>query len=180
MNKVIKTSRKEEKQSKASNELRRLNSQLPDIVTDEIEHSGVLGMRWGVRNDSSSRSSSSNAGSASKGASQVGDAERVGIRKDLVKNRRTASDAELTAAINRLQLEKRLKDLAEEDISPGRKMVEKMLGQAGSAVLGSVAGAVGGYLGKQLVNKLTGTTKESPTDMAITAISKALEETAGK
>ena len=48
-------------------------------------------------------------------------------RKELVKNRRVLTTAELSDAISRIKMEKELVRLSKEDLSPGRTMAEEIL-----------------------------------------------------
>lgn len=96
-----------------------------EFVDPALMHYGVPGMRWGVRKSDDSESS---------------------IRKDrrtALKNRRSLSDEELTNRTNRLQKEKRYKELAEEDLRPGKQATSKFVGKYGGIALAAAAGIVG-------------------------------------
>lgn len=59
-----------------------------------------------------------------------------------IKNRRTLSDEDIKKKIERLKLEKQLKDLSEEDVAPGKKAAKEIMSSAGKKVLaGALAGA---------------------------------------
>lgn len=98
------------------------------MKTNDLTHVGVLGMKWGVRKGESPDSS---------------------IRKDrksALKNRRTMSDEELNSRLNRLQKEKRFKELQDEDLKTGKQVASQFVGKYGGVILGSMAGAVGAKL----------------------------------
>lgn len=99
---------------------------------DELMHYGVLGMRWGHRKATRN--------------------EKTARKKDL-KNRRTLSDKDLQQKINRLQSEKKFKELSEADLKPKRTAVKKFMKTVGGKVVTSAA--VGGlaYAGKHYVSK---------------------------
>lgn len=62
----------------------------------------------------------------------------VDDRKQASQNRRNLSDAELKKRIERLQTEKRLKDLTEADLSPGKAAVKEVLANSGKKVATAV------------------------------------------
>lgn len=66
-------------------------------------------------------------------------------RKNASKYRRSLSDKELNDRISRLEKEKRLKQLTNEDLKPGRSEVSRILGQTGKKVLGTVATGIALY-----------------------------------
>ena len=103
-----------------------------DVV---ITHYGVLGMKWGVR----------------KGPSADTKVRRD--RAKMHKNRRTMSDSDIKRAVSRMQMEKKLKTLVEEDIAPGRFAAKEFLSKTGAAFVGAVAGAAGAALVKSYLAK---------------------------
>jgi hypothetical protein len=100
-----------------------------DSDTQEfLAHYGVPGMRWGRRK-----------GSASSGGGKLGggstDAKVMANRERLVKDRRKLSDADLKKAIDRISSEKKLKELVNEDVKPGRTAAKKIMSENGKKAL---------------------------------------------
>ena len=111
-----------------------------DLYTDNdsehyLNHFGVRGMRWGVR----------------KGPSADTKVRRD--RAKMHKNRRTISDSDIKRAVNRMQMEKKLKTLVEEDIAPGRLAAKDFLSKTGAIFVGAAAGAAGAALVKSYLAK---------------------------
>ncbi len=101
-----------------------------------LEHYGVKGQRWGVRKKRS--------------AAEVSTRQS---RKELVEGRRNISDGDLKTYIERLNNEKKLKSLVEEDISPGKSAVKKIMTDSGQKVARSVIAGVGLYAVKVALTK---------------------------
>lgn len=109
-------------------------------VRDELAHHGILGMRWGVRRYQNKDGSLTPAGKKR--------AEEIAIKKedDQIKqdrradsrNRRRLDDKTLMERIGRLQNEKKLKDLTDEEINPGRAAAKDILKKAGIATATTV------------------------------------------
>ena len=59
-------------------------------------------------------------------------------RKEAAKNRRTLSDADLKKSIERMKLEKEIKDLTDADLSPGKKFINDVLSTSGRRVATTV------------------------------------------
>lgn len=89
------------------------------ITDDELAHYGVLGMKWGRRK-----------GSAVKSADKK---KKAAMKKD-VKKRRLLSDADLKKKLERIKMEKQLKDLTDDEISPGKKFVKDVMSSSGKKV----------------------------------------------
>ena len=112
-----------------------MNSYQKNNEVEELEHAGVIGMKWGVR----------------KGPSADTKVRRD--RAKMHKNRRTMSDSDIKRAVNRMQMEKKLKTLVEEDIAPGRLAAKEFLSKTGATFVGAAAGAVGAALVKSYLAK---------------------------
>ena len=106
-----------------------------ELVDKTLTHFGVIGMKWGVR----------------KGPSADTKVRRD--RAKMHKNRRTMSDSDIKRAVNRMQMEKKLKTLVEEDIAPGRLAAKEFLSKTGTAVIGAVAVSAGQALVKSYLAK---------------------------
>ena len=107
-------------------------------MENELYHYGVLGMKWGVR-----RTPAQLAKSNGKIKQKSEDNAKKSDMKKAVKSRRTLSDADLKKRIERIKMEKQLKDLTAEEISPGKKFVSEVLSSSGKKVATAlVTGAV--------------------------------------
>ncbi|MCM1363402.1 MAG: hypothetical protein NC215_00260 [Ruminococcus sp.] len=108
-------------------------------MSDTLEHHGIKGMKWGEQNgppypiDRSQNQNQSQARSE-KDARK----ERKREMKKASKNRRTLSDEEIKKRIERIKLEKQLKDMTKEEIKPGSKFVADVLSQSGKKVATTV------------------------------------------
>lgn len=99
-----------------------------------LMHHGVKGMKWGVRRQQK------------KAYKQASRARKKDMR-NASKNRRQLSDQELDARINRLKKEKQLKELTNEELNPGRAIVNSQLKKVGATAI--VGGAA--YLAKYAI-----------------------------
>ena len=106
-------------------------------------HYGVLGMRWGVRRYQNKDGALTTAGK--KRLSKDKDKAEKKERKVALKNRRSLSDVDLKKKIERLKIEKEFKNLAEEDISHGRKYVGEIMSSAGKKALTVAAAGAMAY-----------------------------------
>lgn len=97
-------------------------------VDDFLAHYGVPGMRWGVRR-----------GVVKAGSERTNKETKVRANRKVARRRRqTLSDKNLDQLVKRLEQEKKLKNLLDEDLAPGRTATKKLL----SSATGKVAGAV--------------------------------------
>lgn len=113
------------------------NQTNPDI----LEHYGIKGMKWGIRRTESQLQRA--RGKLKSGANR----SEVKRRKSTYKNRRTISDDDLRKEVSRLELEKKYKNLVDEDVRPGRTAVRKFLKSTGGRVLTSAAIGTMAYAG---------------------------------
>lgn len=136
-------------------------------MNDYIQHHGIKGQKWGVRRYQNKDGTLTAAGKKRvKSLNPTSDKQYTGSRHDseaykqyrmnkeadnqkkaemhaAVKNRRTLSDADLKKKIERVKMEKQLKDLTAEEISPGKAFVKRVVSSSGQKVATSlVTGAV--------------------------------------
>ena len=147
MNKIIKNKKILSQQEDLN--LRRFNN----LSENDLSHTGVLGMKWGIRKDRSSGSSSSSDSSGSSSSSK-GSKISGYDRKELAARRKTMTDKELNDAVNRLQTEKRLKELAQEDVSSGKKYAVSILTKIGKSAVETTATTIGQTIGQETGKKI--------------------------
>lgn len=102
----------------------------------EISHHGIKGMKWGIRR-SESQLARAHGNQADKAVKEQ--------RKQVSAARRHLSDGDLKKAVERLQQEKKLKDLTNEDVSRGKTIAANILGQIGKSTITAVGTAVATY-----------------------------------
>lgn len=83
---------------------------------NDISHSGVIGMKWGHRKASTSKSTASK--------SKVSSASKKKATKPKIED---MSDEELKKIVNRMSLEKQYKTLNQKAPNKGKVAVEKMM-----------------------------------------------------
>lgn len=106
---------------------------MAEDVDNFLEHYGVKGMKWGVRR-----------GVIKSGKERTSREDKVRAkRKDAKRRRQTLKDKDLDQLVKRLEQEKKLKSLLDEDLAPGRTATKKILANAGTKVAGTVAAGVG-------------------------------------
>lgn len=114
-----------------------------NTLDTELYHYGVVGMKWGIRRTPEELGHKKN--SKRKTSHQI-----KKDRKKASKNRRMLSDEELARRISRLEKEKKLKDLTDNDVNRGKVASKKILNAigkgttkiVGAAAIGSAAYAV--------------------------------------
>lgn len=105
------------------------------MYNNYLQHYGILGMKWGVRR--------ANLNTGNKSKIMTADEKKKASMKKDVKNRRTLSDADLKKKLERIKMEKQLKELTAEEISPGKKAVSEILSTSGKRIATTVVtGAV--------------------------------------
>lgn len=107
-------------------------------MSSELYHHGIKGMHWGIRR-TPEQLGRVQAKTSTKGKALNADKQQRADRKSAMKNRRSLSDQELRQRIERLKLEKQLKDLTAEDLTPGRKFVKDVLTGSSKAYASTVA-----------------------------------------
>lgn len=125
-------------------------------MNNELYHYGIKGMKWGVRKDRTTMSGSERrklkkAASIEKKRTKALD-QRTSARYTY-KQRKYLSDAELRGRINRLQMERQLKDLSRSShiqlvtIPTGERAIRKALGYYGAkTILDAAVPGAGQYV----------------------------------
>lgn len=119
---------------------------LHDVLSDfetYLAHHGVKGMKWGVRKDRSGNSAKRITKKTNAKISKQITGRRIksskASRSSVNKNRRELSDSEITDMIGRLEKEKKLKTLLDNDVSPGKTFMKSVMTDAGKQALTTVA-----------------------------------------
>lgn len=133
--------------------------------SDELMHHGVKGMKWGVRKDRRSGSSSGKSKLSKKIKKSINNKKkakakakakeaRAKVKADQKKTVKDMSDTELRERIARLELEKRYKDLSasQQTTSKGSKFVKNVLERSGE----ELATQVTKYYGAKMINAMIG------------------------
>lgn len=129
---------------------------------DFLEHYGVKGMKWGVRRTQAALKKAAADRKAARDPSTPEGAERA-KRKSAVAQRRLLDDADLDRYVKRLETEKKLKNLVEEDLSAGQKATKAFLSDTGQRVAKqAVVGTAGVLVGAALANKFGTGDRVSP------------------
>ena len=133
---------------------------IQNCLSNELEHHGVKGMRWGHRK-TPVRSSRQN--SSSTNTSPNRSSKKTPSKKSKIKS---MSDSEIQSKIKRLEMEKRLSTLSNEDRHPGTSFVKNALKDSGKQVLTTVGknAMIGGlryatdksFTGKDFAKSLAG------------------------
>lgn len=142
---------------------------------DELQHFGILGMKWGRRKDKGGSSMRQNISQKSFNRTQKNRLKNVKQKKkeqnikkqikEVKKTRKKAmdrmvlmSDKELDDRIRRLTKEKQLKQLTEEQTSPGQKFIKTQLSNFGNRSI-NMATSLGFEIGKYNIKKNLGMIK---------------------
>lgn len=119
-------------------------------MDNALRHYGVLGMKWGRRKD---RQLSSNYDRAERKARQ----KQANLeKKSASRVRGTMTDDELRQRIQRLQLEKQLRELTEAEVSPGKKFAKEVLHDSGKQAMTQISKNAMMFAGKEFVGKTLG------------------------
>lgn len=130
-------------------------------MANEIMHYGIMGMKWGVRRYQNPDGSLTAAGRLRYGSSEnlrasYAKKEAKKEHKTAYKNRHTMTNEELQDSIKRLQLEKQLKDLTEQDITKGESAIKRILSKSAESAATSIATAAFTNAGKYAIKKTIG------------------------
>ena len=102
---------------------------LPDYYKSELYHYGVLGMKWGVRRNRKSASSSTPNTNIKR--KRVPSEDHLQAQQLKKKKLYEMSNKELETLTRRMQLEQNYKNLNRQQISKGQKFVTDILTEVG-------------------------------------------------
>lgn len=108
-----------------------------------LAHYGVRGMKWGVRK-----------GVVNPRLQRTKKENKIRTeRKDVRRKRQTLSDKDLDKYIKRLESEKKLKSLLDDDLTPGKSLTQQIIRSSGTKVAGAVLAGTGMYVVKGVLTK---------------------------
>ena len=103
----------------------------------ELYHHGIKGMKWGVRR--TPEQLGHRTVKNPKNGRNTADDKKKAEMQAASKNRRLLSTEEIRNRIERIKLERQLKDLTDEELTPGRKFVKDVMSNTGKKVISTVA-----------------------------------------
>ncbi len=115
---------------------------------NELQHSGVLGMKWGIR-----RYQNKDGTLTAEGKKRKKHTESQERKKSDSRNRGGLTTVELERKIKRLQLEKQLRELTDSEVSPGRAYANAILKDIGKRVITTAVAGAALYGVKAAVSK---------------------------
>lgn len=116
-------------------------------INEYLEHHGILGQKWGVKHGPPYPLDSKTA-------------KRVAGQKVTV-NIRDLSDEDLKKIVQRLNMEKQLKDLTKDQKSKGKKFGDKAIDKLGDTTLNIIFGAAENAGKKYLTKKIEDALKKA-------------------
>jgi len=148
-------------------------------VENYLEHYGVKGMQWGKRRSREALAKAAAKREAKLTEEQRADRAKKTERVKLAGSRRTLSDSDLDAIVERMSKEKKLVDLVKADTtSAGSKFAKDISSAAGNKLARNLAvgaaAVTSAVIAKKLDNKFGFSEKAGLTpDRAISLITKA-------
>lgn len=110
----------------------------------EMYHHGIKGMKWGVRRYQNADGTLTTAGKQRQSEQK---------KREDIKKRGTLTTAQLKAKIERIQLERQLRTLTEQEINPGRVIARDILKSIGQRTITTIGTGALLYAGKAAISQ---------------------------
>lgn len=122
---------------------------------NELQHHGILGQKWGIRRFQNSDGTLTEAGKNRYEKASEKERRKQAIREKKAdsRNRSTMTEEELRKKIQKLQMEKQLRELTNEEIYPGKKAAMNVLQSIGTKVVTTAVTGAALYGLKAAVSK---------------------------